>query len=192
MFKQPGCFLLWILVLFNQGVSFANQKDESSMPDYIPWMTNSRCLLSHIRVPKIKLCINGNGDHGRAQKISEETLQLWLEAVENFDDKVTREIEFSCENPHGTITVFAGSGRESASPGHINVFDGSYLGSYLHEFGHAFACLGDTYAGSSAGHCVAGQPHSIMCDGLLRKDLSQDDIDGLGHQFKQWQENGWL
>jgi len=111
-----------------------------------------------------------------------EAMRQWLDAVRPLDPGVTSSVVLSCESPHGYVRVL--NRGEYATPGSVQVNSGTVLGTYLHEFGHAFACLGDTYVGGRAGNCMSGQPHSVMCDGLLRNDLSADDVAGAHAQFR--------
>lgn len=189
--KQTLRVSLCLCVLFSQ-ILRASSDNESFIPygsaiqqyRYIPWKVYSGCLVKRALSSSLQLCIQGNGDVSKAKTYAQKALSLWLDAIRPLNPKVTREITFGCDHPDGYVNVYSGWGREYASPGTINVFDQSYFGSYLHEFGHAFACLGDTYVGSTAGYCVAGQPHSVMCDGLLRNDLSSDDVEGARNQFR--------
>lgn len=155
----------------------------------IPWAVSEYCLITKARQPKITVCVQGSGNTKEAEDKTRKALTLWLDAIRPLDAKVTKKILFSCEAPDTTVFVYQGSGQEHSNGQNINVFDSSPLGTYLHEYGHAFACLGDTYAYGTAGYCVYGQPHSVMCDGLLVNELSQDDIAGVRGQFKSLAKN---
>jgi|GEM_PF-1728045 len=150
------------------------------------FLSPSSCLMRRAGEDKIRICIVGNGNQETVKDKSSRALQVWLDALDPAANADKTKIEFSCESADIRINAWSGGGGgESGGPQQINIADGSAFGTYIHEFGHAFACLGDTYVGGMAGQCAAGQPHSVMCDGLLRNDLSQDDIDGIRYQYKQ-------
>jgi hypothetical protein len=147
---------------------------------YVIWQQSSACLITKSLEPSIRMCVTGyNASH--AQQQTKASLLQWLDAVRDLNPAVTSTIEFTCDNPHGRLTV--DNTGEYSYAGDVHVRSNSAPGTYLHEFGHAFACLGDTYVSGTAGYCAYGQPHSIMCDGLLRNDLTADDIAGVRKQF---------
>ena len=158
---------------------------EQQEADFRLWQQSKKCLVNQSLQPAIKICVHGQGDLDRGREMVMDSLPQWLDAVRPLHPGVTDKIEFTCDDPHGWVRIRSGSGRAFASAGKTTVYNTSKLGTYLHEFGHAFACLGDTYVGSTAGKCQSGQPHSIMCDGFLRTDLSDDDIAGVREQFKR-------
>ncbi len=160
--------------------SIEQQEDEFRL-----WSESKNCIVTKSLQPAIKVCVHGQGDLERGRDLVAESLRQWLDAVRGIHPGVTDKVEFTCDKPHGHVRIRGGSGRAFASPGKTTVYNTSKLGTYLHEFGHAFACLGDTYRSGTAGKCQSGQPHSIMCDGFLRKDLSEDDIAGVRKQFKR-------
>ena len=152
---------------------------------YRLWQQSKKCLVNMSLEPAIKICVHGQADLERGRKMVTNSLGQWLDAVRQIHSGVTDKIEFTCDKPHGYVRIRGGSGRAFASAGKTTVYNTSKLGTYLHEFGHAFACLGDTYRNGTAGKCQAGQPNSIMCDGFLRNNLSSDDIAGVHEQFKR-------
>lgn len=160
--------------------------DYGQQEDYYKlWSSSKKCIVTKSLQPVIRICVHGSGDLARSRDLVRESMRQWLNAVRPLHSGVTDQVEFSCDNPHGYVRVRGGSGRAFASPGKTTVYNKSNLGTYLHEFGHAFACLGDTYRNATAGKCQSGQPNSIMCDGMLRKELAQDDINGVQAQFKR-------
>jgi hypothetical protein len=158
---------------------------EQQEADFRLWNESKKCLVTQSLEPAVKICVHGQGDLERGRGLVAESMRQWLDAVRGIHSGVTEKVEFTCDNPHGYVRIRGGSGRAFASPGKTTVYNTSKLGTYLHEFGHAYACLGDTYRNSTAGKCQSGQPHSIMCDGFLRQDLTEDDIAGVREQFKR-------
>ncbi len=148
---------------------------------YVIWQRGARCMMRKSLAPSIKVCVTGGGDLTHARALTKDSLLKWLDAVRPLNANVTSTIEFTCNAPDGMVSV--DNTGEYASPGDVHTYSSSAPGTMLHEFGHAFACLNDTYVGGIAGNCQAGQPHSVMCDGLLRNDLSADDIAGARVQF---------
>ncbi len=148
---------------------------------YVIWQQSAQCIITKSLKPAIKMCVTGYGDLTRARQLTEKSLMQWLDAVRDLHAGVATKVEFDCSEPDGRLVV--DNSGEYAYAGEIHLRSSSAAGTYLHEFGHAFACLGDTYVSGTAGHCAQGQPHSIMCDGLLREDLSDDDIAGVRAQF---------
>lgn len=158
-------------------------------PEFVPWNIDNRCLIRHVFSPQIKICIEGSGDYARAQANISKALLLWIDPLRNDHKNLTKQIVFTCDNPDGHVVVSQGWTQEMAGGGVVWVSDQSAFGTYLHEYGHAFACIGDTYVNSTAGYCMDGQPHSVMCDGLLRNDLSFDDISAVRYQFQRLLKN---
>jgi hypothetical protein len=159
--------------------------DESA---YVLWQRGAACMIRRSLEPSIKLCVTGVGDLNRARTLSQQSLEQWLNAIRPLHPNVTSVVEFTCTSPHGRLIV--DNTGEYAYAGEIHIRETSAPGTYLHEFGHAFACLGDTYLNGTAAYCAAGQPHSIMCDGLLRNDLTADDIAGAQVQFRAMVDAG--
>lgn len=155
---------------------------------YVIWQRSSACLIHKTNAPTIRMCVTGNGDLVRAKQLTEFSLLTWLDALRPIAPNATKSIVFTCTSPDGYLTI-ANNGEYSYA-GNVFVNSNSAKGTYLHEFGHAFACLGDTYVGRTAGACQAGQPHSIMCDGLLRTDLSSDDVTGVRVQYQAMVSGG--
>ncbi len=173
-------------VLVTLGCTAPNHADEESVASdesaYIQWQQSNACIIRRSLEPSIKLCVTGVGNLTRARTLSKASVEKWLDAIRPLNTNVTTVVEFDCTSPHGRLIV--DNSGEYAYAGEIHVRETSAPGTYLHEFGHAFACLGDTYVNGTAAYCAAGQPHSIMCDGLLRNDLTSDDVAGAQAQFR--------
>jgi len=182
---KPLRLFTFVLVGAAAGSASCSAPDEIGQQeaDFRLWSGSDKCIVTKSLEPAIKICVHGQGDLDRARQMVSGSLPQWLDAVRGIHPGVTDEVEFTCDKPHGYVRVRGGSGRAFASAGKTTVYNTSKLGTYLHEFGHAFACLGDTYTNNTAGKCQSGQPHSIMCDGFLRTDLSEDDIAGVREQF---------
>ena len=153
----------------------------STESPYIVWQRSEKCMIRQALKPSIKVCVTGSGDLDRVKTLTTESLLKWLDAIRPLNAAITSTVELTCTAPDGYLTV--DNTGEYSYAGDVHINSGSAPGTILHEFGHAFACLGDTYLGRTAGACASGQPHSIMCDGLLRYDLSSDDIDGVRAQY---------
>jgi len=156
--------------------------------EYRVWQRSASCLVTKSLTPSIRMCVTGRGDLARARTFTEAALKQWLDAVRPLNEGVTATIVFTCDAPDGRVRV--DNVGEYAMPADVHVNNGTVFGTYLHEFGHAFACLGDTYVGGRAGACMQGQPHSAMCDGLLRNNLSSDDVSGVQAQFRSMVQAG--
>jgi hypothetical protein len=159
---------------------------DSSAPAFILWGVSDGCLVRKINKPKITMCVTGSGDLERSKTMTRKALLTWIEPLRGQSEGATlaTEVEFGCSGTQdGSVNLQPGDGTAMAGPGNVNIFDQSAFGTYLHEFGHAFACIGDTYVGGMAANCMQGQPHSIMCDGLLRNDLSEDDVTAVRRQY---------
>ena len=166
----------------NSNGATANEKAPEA-DQYVIWQQSANCMITKSLKPALTMCVTGQGDLDRARKLTEKSLLQWLDAVRDLHSGVASKIVFSCTNPDGRLTV--DNNGEYAYAGDVHLGSSSAEGTYLHEFGHAYACLGDTYVNGTAGACQDGQPHSVMCDGLLRNDLSPDDIAGVRAQFLQ-------
>jgi hypothetical protein len=160
----------------------ADDEVASDEAAYVVWQRSASCLVKKSLAPSIKICVTGWGDLARSRALTENALRQWLDAVRPLNAGVTSTIVFGCDAPDGRVHV--DNRGEYSMPADVYVNNSSAQGTYIRELGHAFACLGDTYVGRTAGACMSGQPHSVMCDGLLRNDLSADDIAGVRAQFR--------
>ncbi len=159
-------------------------EDSSSDVKFLDNWDPSTCIVAHVDKPSLRVCVDGTGDIAHAQKMTEMALKQWLAPLQARYQNIATTIEFGCDHPDATVIVSSGSGTGWAGPGFVKkIFDSSELGTWLHEFGHAFACLGDTYVGGQAGACLAGQPKSVMCWGLLLNNLTEDDVNGVLQQY---------
>lgn len=160
--------------------------EEPSDVKFVPgaWNVNS-CTISKALEPEIRVCVKRTAASTEMQKKIEGALMKWINPLRTKYEGVTQTIKMSCNAPHLNVDLQNGYATCFASPGNITCGTSNQLGTWIHEFGHAFACLGDTYVGRTAGACQQGQPKSIMCYGMLLSELTKDDIDGLHHQFQR-------
>lgn len=164
------------------------QVDESnSQLHYIEgWSQNPGCGF-RLAMQPLKVCVRG----GSSQKVIDEqknytlsALKSWLGALRQVNQQVTDQVDFGCDNARLTMNIQAGEGTATGGPGRINIYASKQLGTHLHEWGHAFACLSDTYMGRQAGKCKPGHRESIMCWGEYGEDrLYDDDIEGIQKTF---------
>jgi len=160
--------------------------------DFATFVSPSSAGLAHAREASFKICIEGSQNEiAKAQDYARRAMLTWLRALRQIDPKVTSRVEFSCSAPHQTIKLIPGSGTSTSGAQHSNIYTERPYGTYLHEFGHSFAALGDTYDGGG-GSCTAGQPESLMCRGAYgNKDsqgfstLYQDDVTGIQSRYRQ-------
>jgi hypothetical protein len=161
---------------------FEADQGAAANPYVIAWNPSS-CIIARSRRPRLRICVRGSGDLANGRVMARRALEAWLAPLRARYEGVASDIEFDCNAPDGTVNVYPGSGRAHASPGVVlGVYDRSAIGSWIHEFGHAFACLGDTYVNGRAGSCSPGQPRSVMCYGLLLNDVTADEVAGMYRQ----------
>lgn len=147
-----------------------------------------QCMLSRARSPKIKVCIQGNGNVQNAQAKTRQAVLAWLAPLQAKYKGIATDVDFTCQGQHGTVNVYSGTVGSMGAPGWIQVGDSDPLATWMHEFGHAFACLGDTYLNGMTEHCSGPQPKSIMCYGHGVANLTADDTASLIHQFQHFQD----
>lgn len=162
---------------------------------YLTFGGSNGCTLNYAQEPEIRLCVAGTtgATLEKAKDYSKRALLTWLRALRQIDDQVSSNVVFSCSSPHLRVNMIPGSGTSYAGCGKANIYTAKTYGTYLHEFGHAVAALGDTYTGGSAGACRSGQPKSVMCWGAYgpNKDpqgfslLYQDDVNGIQNQYRK-------
>ena len=133
-----------------------------------------------------------------ASEQANQALRAWLKALYEIDPTVTTAVTITCSNQDYTVKIFTEARFRSHLRGDMRAFvepnNGSIVNTpestldynlFLHEFGHAFANLGDTYlAGAAPGRCQSGQPNSIMCSHyVFGQRLMADDLAGLKAQY---------
>lgn len=177
-------FIIAFLCLLNYQAVPKIHSHDAEHPAFVAWPLFSQCLIHRVPCESIRICVTGSGDRTRAEEFVRQSLKLWTEPLTRFENAPRVDVQFDCNRPDGHVVVSPGSGQEFWSGGTVFVYDNSPFGTYLHEFGHAFACIGDTYVNGTAGYCMEGQPHSIMCDGLLRDNLSEDDVTAVRYQYR--------
>lgn len=168
----------------------ANSDGHSNL-DFISFNEERSSTLLAVRESEFRLCVRNQGYKGDMEKQKQNAmvaLLTWYRALRQIDPKVQNNIKQSCSNSHMDVLVFSGGNRSSARGHQISVFADNGDGSILHEMGHAFAGLSDTYdtGAGLAGRCVPGQPQSVMCWGMYGNHdasghslLYKDDIDGI-------------
>lgn len=182
-FPLPAVWLLGALGAASCAVDVDNSTPGRAEENYLVAWNPSSCTIARTRKPVLRVCVRGSGNIAHAQMMTRRGLEAWLVPLRARYEGIATDIEFGCTNADATVNVYPGDGRAYSSPGVVQgIYDARPLGSWIHEFGHAFACLGDTYVGGTAAWCQAGQPRSIMCYGLLLNDVTADDIAGLEHQ----------
>lgn len=153
-----------------------------------------QCSVKHAHKPVFNICLEGKAseaDLERAKQWSARATLTWLRVIKVLDDKVTRQVAFSCTERHLTIRLRPGSGTSFASPSVATLYLKEAYGTWTHELGHAFAGLSDTYNGG-AGRC-GNQPQSLMCWGAYGpranpekwSTLWADDIAGFQVNFRK-------
>lgn len=158
----------------------------SATENYTVAWNPSSCTIARVLKPRLRVCVRGSGDIAHAQVMTRRGLEAWLVPLRARFENVATEVEFGCTDPDATVNIYPGSGRAYSSPRVVlGVYDQSALGTWIHEFGHAFACLGDTYVNGTAAWCQPGQPRSVMCYGLLLNDVTADDIAGMVRQAER-------
>lgn len=165
--------------------------------NYVAWSESSvrQSTIAKARESQINICFQGSvssADFERAKVWARRAVLTWLRVAKLIDHRVTNQVAYTCENRHLTINLRTGSGTSFASPGVTTIYTTRPYGTWTHEFGHALAALGDTYAGG-AGSCQSGQPQSLMCWGAYGpranpdqwSTLWADDIAGLQHNYRR-------
>jgi len=153
-----------------------------------------KCSIKAIHEPTFNVCLEGQAtapDLERAHLWAARASLTWLRALKVLDERVTRNIRFTCESRHLTIHLRPGKGTSYASPSVTTIYLTRPYGTWTHELGHALAGLGDTYVGG-AGSC-GNQPESLMCWGAYGpranpeewSTLWPDDIRGIQSNLKK-------
>lgn len=164
-----------------------------------------RCSLMNIHKPAFHICLDGQAtaaDLERAQTWAARASLTWLRTLKVLDERVTKNIVFTCEDRHLTIHLRPGKGTSFASPSVTTIYLTRPYGTWTHELGHALAGLSDTYT-NGAGSC-GSQPPSLMCWGAYGpranpeewSTLWPDDIQGIQSNFHkvfsgEFEEPSW-
>ncbi len=190
--KKLFTFAFLSIVLSQCAPKSQYSSDNGSRLHFIEGFAVNSISLQYAREPVFKICSQGSTTP-QLEQMAIDSVLIWFSAVRIIDDKVTSNIEISCQNPHLTITMTPGSSRSYAYAGNAVYFIQNPFGELVHELGHALIGLGDTYQGSSAGQCRSNQPQSNMCWGAYgpRTDLNRysglwpDDIEGAQIQHRK-------
>jgi len=170
--------------------------EEDSQTRYKTFSESSvrRCSMMHSRKPTFNICLDGQAtgpDLERAQTWAARASLTWLRVLKVLDESVTKQVLFTCQDPHLTIHLRPGSGTSFASPSVTTIYLTRPYGTWTHELGHALAGLSDTYVGG-AGSC-GNQPLSLMCWGAYGpranpeewSTLWPDDIQAIQYNFNR-------
>lgn len=178
-----GYYVLFLMTACNA----AQQQPEQHGTElnYAKMSDPNSCSIKYAFEPEFRVCFT-NTPSKNIEDYTIRGIHEYLNVARTLSSDVTKKVVKSCLNPHLTVNVRQGSGTSTAGPRRINTYSSKGYGTILHELGHAFACLGDTYVSGKAGRCQPGQPESIMCWGNYGKhELYADDIAGIKAMFKQ-------
>ncbi|MCX6119085.1 MAG: hypothetical protein NT027_16230, partial [Proteobacteria bacterium] len=159
-----------------------------------------------IHESEIRLCVLAQKSVGLSVADSAKrngilALSTWVKLVAKMSPWVNPKIVYSCKSPHYNIKIYSTDSfarqfnrelRSFVSLSETNtIFTHTNAvntaGLLLHEFGHAFAGLGDTYVNGGNFDCQTGQPPSLMCSHFrFGSRIMSDDIEGLksGYSLK--------
>jgi hypothetical protein len=172
-----------------------SRKSKSSL-DFISFGDTQLATLKAMRSSEFKLCVQNQGYAGSMEVQKTNAMQgllTWYKAIRQIDPTIKNNIKLDCNNSDVEVNVNGGAGRSYTTGNVITLDAGNGDGSILHEFGHGFAGLSDTYDTSTgqAGACVQGQPTSVMCWGMYGKRdsaghslLYADDVKGIQANYK--------
>lgn len=162
----------------------------TSQLHYIEGFSGSSSCGFRRAMQPISVCVRSQVDAASTDQQKQFTvaaLREWLGALQQINSRVTDQVGFGCGGGSLNLNVKAGEGTAMGRPGSIDVYADKELGTHLHEWGHAFACLSDTYEGGKAGQCKPGHQDSIMCWGEFGEDrLYEDDIVGVQRSFSRY------
>lgn len=165
------------LVLFN---SCGPEKTKSEL-NYIVNPYSHAKLKGLYEMPR--LCIKGPYATAWRRQIV-QGLMVWQRELRKRDPDIVSSAVISCDDYDYEIQTYATPGRAHANRrGRIRLFRNTDFATIVHEFGHAFAGLGDTYV-EGVWTCKPGQPMSIMCSTRYGAKLFRDDINGLLKVYK--------
>lgn len=194
----------------NQNRNSSAQADSNLSPSFysqfeVPYEEwPHRYQMSGFFEGEIRLCVVAGtevtiGARNLALENASKALAAWGGHALRIFPKVKTHIKKTCKDPHYTVTIhttenFSRNHRkdlrayvDGKNPNRIevNLSDLSY-GLFLHEFGHAFVGLGDTYVDDASGKCKSEQPNSIMCSHYrFGTKLMTDDLNGLKNQLPE-------
>ncbi|MFM8270078.1 MAG: hypothetical protein ACKN9V_07805 [Pseudomonadota bacterium] len=189
-------FRLFLIATFSLSTCFSNAEElNQSRYKTFPESSVRRCSLMKSQNPSFNICLNGQAtapDLERAHTWAARASLTWFRALKVLNERVTKNVVFTCQDPHLTIYLRPGSGTSYASPGVTNIYLTRPYGTWTHELGHALAGLSDTYVGGKAGSC-GGQPPSLMCWGAYGpranpeewSTLWPDDIKAIQSNFNK-------
>lgn len=194
----PKTVLIALALLVNgcAPTSAAKSRKTNSNLHFISFGDKQLATLKAMRSSIFKLCVQNQGFSGSMETQKANALQgllVWYRAVRQIDPAIKNNIIFNCDNADVKVNVTGGGGRSYAQGNSITLMAGNGDGSILHEYGHAFAGLADTYdtGTGQAGACVQGQPKSVMCWGMYGKHdsaghslLYDDDAKGIQANYK--------
>lgn len=174
-------------------VAFSNSETETRYKTFSESSVR-RCSMMHAQKPTFNICLDGEAtepDLERVQTWAARASLTWLRVLKVLDERVTRQVALTCNNPHLTIHLRPGKGTSHATPSETTIYLTRPYGTWTHELGHALAGLGDTYSGG-AGSC-GGHPESLMCWGAYGpranpdewSTLWPDDIEAIHSNFRK-------
>ncbi len=185
-----------LVFLLDLGVAIAGARKDP----FIKW--THRKMFMGVHSSGVKLCVAPHSRNlERATEIAKQNasfaLRTWLGALKTNDATVNDRVIHTCSGADYTVDLhstasFSRSLRRDLrafvfpnQSNHIQVHAGALsAGLFLHEFGHAFAGLGDTYVEGGQYNCKEGFPASIMCSHFLfGEKLLQADRMGLRDSY---------
>lgn len=152
------------------------------------------CAFAGIPEGEVRVHITGgNSIHTEFARLA---LEKWVEEIKSIDPSLDATVKVTDQNPHYEVEIHNEPGRGYADCRKVVIYDrfeddevqAGRPGVYLHEFGHAFIGLADTYVESS-GECKPHQPMSLMCSHQITNgQITPDDIQGLKASLQTQQE----
>jgi hypothetical protein len=180
-------FILTIMgLVISSCLNNNSEKDSASSLHFLTMAGPQSCTIKSALKPQINICFRGSGVNQSIKTHTFNGVREYLNVLRPLNSEVTDNVVEDCSSPDLTVNVSNGNGVSTGGMRRINTYANKGYATILHELGHAFACLGDTYVGRQAGYCKKGQPESIMCWGAFgKKELYPDDIEGIRRQFKK-------
>ncbi len=130
----------------------------------------------------------------RAKELGILALKAWAYQVSRLSRFATTQVTHSCQSPHYYIKIYTVESFARQFNRDLRSFvkaeEGNTIythdaavnssGVLLHEFGHAFAGLADTYVNNGNYDCQNGHPASLMCSHYrYGSKIMSDDVEGL-------------